>query len=157
MNQLYMLVGPVASGKSTWTKNFLKAYPDTVVVSTDDILEEWAERDGITYTESFDKYIGAAGKEMNRRVSEAIFKNNDVIWDQTNMTVKARKRKIKQFKDYYKTAVVFFVDDEEQKRRLDARAKATGKFIPQHIVENMAKSYVRPSKEEGFDKIVDIR
>lgn len=157
---IHMLVGGPATGKSTWTAAHLLKHGidnDIVVVSSDNIIEEYCAEEGITYSEGFDKYAGRAGQEMNRRCKAAIAEGKDIIWDQTNMTVKSRKRKLKQFEDYVKIAVVFIIADTEQKRRLDERFAKTGKFIPDFVVANMAKSYVRPSREEGFDQIRDVR
>lgn len=153
---LYMMVGGPATGKSTWVEAFIARH-DAEVISTDNIIEEYCAEEGLTYSQGFDKYIGRAGKEMNRRCKSAISEGKDVVWDQTNMTVKSRTRKLKQFEGYVKVAVVFIVDDKEQKRRLDERAAKTGKFIPDHVIVNMNKSYVSPSKDEGFDQIKTIR
>ena len=43
-------------------------------------------------------------------------------------------------------------DDQELKRRLDARP---GKTIPANVILGMKSQLERPSTSEGFDEIVD--
>ena len=65
--KLYMLIGVPASGKSTWIKS--QAWSDkTVVVSTDRFVEEYAEKQGKTYSEVFDEYMPIAVRLMANQV-----------------------------------------------------------------------------------------
>ena len=156
MPRVVMLIGVPGTGKSTWTRNFLKKNDaeQWVVVSSDDILDELANIDSLTYAQSFEKYSGYAQKEMFRRAENAIANGVNVIWDQTNMNSKNRRKKLDMFPDSYsKEAVVFVVSDGELKRRLMKREAEIGKVIPPHVIKNMAASYEAPSKAEGFSKI----
>ena len=156
MPNLIMLVGVPGTGKSTWIRKFKQKNPNEnwVVVSSDDVLDELGRDEGISYQDSFEKYSGFAQKEMYRRAEKAIQNGDNVIWDQTNMNKKARRKKLNMFPDSYtKQAVVFVVSDPEVKRRLEKREKETGKHIPDHVMKNMAASYQAPTKEEGFSKI----
>lgn len=152
-----MLIGEPGCGKSYWTeKNAAKL--DAVVISSDAILYEYMERDGISYQEAFDQFIGNAGKEMNIRVRQAINKGQNIIWDQTNLTSKGRTRKLKQFENkYHTTAVLFNIDTDVIERQLKQREAQGGKHIPGFVSINMRRSFVAPSKEEGFDEIRVIR
>jgi len=54
MSKLIILIGPPASGKSTWREKFLASQTDEwVVCSTDDLLDKWAAERGLTYDEAF--------------------------------------------------------------------------------------------------------
>ncbi len=156
MPNLYMLVGEPGCGKSYWTeRNAAKL--DAVVISSDIILYEHMERDNISYQEAFEEYMGDSMKEMKIRAREAINQGKNIIWDQTNTTVKSRSRKLKQFDGYHKTAVFFNIDPYVVDERLALREAETGKHIPDFVMKNFRKIFVSPSKEEGFDKIMVIR
>jgi predicted kinase len=150
MKTLYMLIGVPGSGKSTWLKNqpWMK---DCTVISSDDLIEAYAESQGKTYNEVFDEYAKTAMKLMNDNAVDAIANNKNIIWDQTNVSVKSRTSKLKMFKDYYKVAVAFKVpDDAELKKRLASRP---GKPIPDFVMKNMIASYAIPTYDEDFDEI----
>lgn len=150
-----MLVGPPGSGKSTYCKD-KKGF---IIISSDDIFEEMAAKKGLTYSEAFKKldYTHAV-KKMKQRLNIAVLAKKDIIWDQTNMTAKSRADKLKKIPDtYHKTAVNFIIDTPTLKQRLKHRGETTGKIIPAYVFARMCNSYVAPSKDEGFDKIVTIR
>lgn len=152
--EIIVLVGLPGSGKSTWIKNTLaKSDLDYVVVSSDDEIERMAAADGKTYDDVFQKYIGRATGMMKQNFKDAVNNGRSIIWDQTNMSPKKRRGILQQVpSNYRKIAVAFEVDDEELNRRLTKRAE-TGKTIPPHVIKSMAKSYVPPSKAEGFDEV----
>lgn len=150
------MVGAPASGKSTWTKNFIKRNPDYVVISTDDIIDKYAERDGTDYSIAWSKYIGKASAEARQQFSSAIAASANIIYDQTNMGGKKRKTILDEVENYEKIAVVFDVATKELLRRNAEREKATGKKIPEDVIINMLKNYTPVSKSEGFDKIMRI-
>lgn len=136
----------------------MSAHPNTVTVSTDDMIEEYAAEKGLTYSEAFSK---VDFKSLNTRfkyaIKAAVEEGKDLIIDRTNMTVKGRRELLKLAEGYEAHAVVFIVTDAVLEKRLKERAANTGKFIPKHVVENMAKSYVAPTKDEGFVAVTYIR
>jgi tRNA uridine 5-carbamoylmethylation protein Kti12 len=79
-----------------------------------------------------------------------------VIWDQTNLTVKSRRRKLSMFDSsrWTKFAVSFVPSKEEWQRRLNKRKEETGKTIPEYVLDEMSKSYEPPMVAEGFDQIL---
>lgn len=149
---LIYLVGLPCVGKSSLIN---KKYADYVVISNDIIVEEYAAAHNIGYNEAWHKisfkYVKA---ECMRRFNKAVKENKNIIIDNTNMTVKARKSY--QHPDYIKTAIVFQIDDEEHQRRIKKRLNETGKLIPEDAVKRMKENYVEPSKAEGFEKIIYI-
>lgn len=155
--KIYILIGPPASGKSTWTRKFLETNSDYVVVSSDDIIERYAADNGLNYTQAFDKFAGFAVSEMKKIAQQAFADKKNIIWDQTNMSSKKRKGILNQANGYIKIAVDFDTSDAEVKRRLKEREVATGKHIPEHVMESMYASYQSPSKGEGFDQIIRIK
>lgn len=152
-----MLIGLVGSGKSTWTKKFLSEHPDYIVASSDDIIDKYAQRDGITYTEAFPKYIKQAAVEFNAILQNALKNRNNVIVDRTNLTKNVRRKILSNVpSDYKKTAVTFTVPRDEINRRLLQREYEIGKSIPKDVVDSMERSYEEPSVDEGFSEIIHV-
>ena len=152
----YMMIGVPGSGKSTWIQQFLDSHPEEfVIISSDDLIEEYAQSQNKTYDQVFKEYVGIAEKQMYENAKIAFDKNINVIWDQTNLNPRARSKKLRLVPNrYHMTAVVFSTPGvQEHQRRLDSR---TGKTIPQFIIENMIQTMVPPNYEEGFAEIVYI-
>lgn len=152
-----MLVGMPASGKSTFIKQVIEPFFgdksfDFVVISSDNLIEEYAESVGKTYDEVFAEYASTANKMMMENARKAFRKNRDVIWDQTNLTVTSRAKKLRMVpRDYQKLAVYFQIHSlDVWKDRLAGRP---GKTIPENVIESMSKSLVTPTEKEGFDNV----
>jgi len=153
-----VMVGLPAMGKSTLVEGMWKD-TDTFVYSTDDLIEAAAKELGSTYNEVFETLIKSVTEAANASLDVAVKKRQDIIWDQTNLSVKKRSSIIKKFtKTDYQFECVCIVPPEEGhfsdlkdwKYRL---ANRPGKIIPQHIISQMYKSYVEPTLDEGFNKI----
>ncbi len=152
--ELIMLVGLPGVGKSTWIKYHHLNYFDYTVISMDNIIEELGKPDGLTYSEAFDAYSGVAARKMKEQLREAIKNKENIIWDQTNLTVKSRTKKLKAVTDdYTKTAVIFEIPAPELERRRALRESECGKIVPPFVLQRMHVSYARPTKSEGFDVI----
>lgn len=169
-NIFLMCVGLPGSGKSTWA-DIYKQYDDVHIASLDAIVMENA-KEGQLYQEAWreardSNLLGEYERVMNNRVVEHIakFEQADaifqpiIIWDQTNLSVETRAKKLKLFdpEKWERTAMVFWPSDEELDRRLAKREKEEGKTIPANVIQNMRKNYVQPTLDEGFDRIVLTR
>jgi len=154
-----MMVGVPGVGKSTFIE-MLKTKLDevTFTASTDNLLEEEAKKLGITYTEAFHRVNQKQLKQrMDAGIANAIEKRLTIIHDQTNMSRKSRTAKLKNVPStYFKICVNFTVDDKVLKQRLEARAKVTGKEIPDFVLKSMFDSYNPPSRDEGFNLILEV-
>jgi predicted kinase len=155
---LYMLIGVPGSGKSTWIASHDWDWNTTVIISTDDIIDRRAEQQGKTYIDVFQSEIKSATAEMENHLQQAIKANKNIIWDQTNLTPKARRGKLAKIPNYYKKVAVLFKTPSEQdlNNRLTKRATDTGKHIPRNILLGMISQLVPPSYNEGFDEIVSV-
>lgn len=155
MLKFYMMIGVPGSGKSTWLAKQSFNWTNTVIISTDNIIEQRAAAQGKTYSEVFQNEIKSATAEMNSRLLAAIDARQNIIWDQTNLTKKSRKSKLSNIPQEYEKIAVFFPtpDKEELKRRLASRP---GKTIPANIVLGMISQLETPTVDEGFSQIINI-
>jgi len=149
--ELVMLCGIPCSGKSTYV-NKLRDYEyweNAVVLSTDNYIEEQAKRLGMTYNEVFQDCIDEATRQLEMSFVRAKEEGKRIIWDQTNLSIKTRKKKLTKVPSIYKRTVVWFqVDLEEALKRNGTRE---GKFIPESILKRMYHQFEVPTLEEGFD------
>jgi predicted kinase len=148
--ELIMLVGIPTAGKSTFSSN--PKYSKYVRVSSDDILQEVAKERQQSYNTVFKANIRFAQIAMMKVLRKAIEDGKSIIWDQTNLTKKQRREKLKHIPDTYKKTAVYFIVDLET--ALKRNTQRPGKVIPPEILERMIKEYELPTNEEGFDTII---
>jgi predicted kinase len=149
-----ILSGIPMSGKSTWVR---ENYPDTLAISRDELVMEVAgTRDYNLAFKTVDQK--AVDKLLAKRITDAATQKVDVIIDMTNLSRKVRVKNLSYFSnDYYKVSVVLpILDSEEYKRRNDFRSINENKFIPPFVIKSMMDSFVLPTDDEGFDKIIKI-
>jgi predicted kinase len=151
MPECVMLVGIPCSGKSTYAEK-LKTIPywsNAVILSTDNYIEKEAQRMGLTYNQIFDDVIGDATRELELQLNMAKDKGKNLIWDQTNLSIKTRRKKLLKIPSFYARGVIYFeVSLEEALKRNENRE---GKFIPESILKRMYHQFEVPTLEEGFD------
>jgi predicted kinase len=157
MPELVMLCGIPTSGKSTYVQKILKIpyWSDAVVLSTDNYIEKEAQRLNLTYNEIFDDVIDNATRELEIQFNMAKDKGKDIIWDQTNLSTKTRKKKLSKLPSYYKRGIVYFQITLEE--ALERNKHREGKFIPESILKRMYHQFEVPTKEEGFDYIESVQ
>lgn len=149
-----LLVGAPASGKSTWANAFINTNPGTLIVSSDEFIEEAARKNNKTYSEVFHANIEEASEKAEKKMMDGIIAGTrTIIIDRTNMTKKSRAVWLEKlrFHGYKVYAAIFELPDaEEHARRLKERQ---GKDIPDEVIKKMINDYEEPTKQEGF---VDI-
>jgi predicted kinase len=150
--EMIMLCGIPTSGKSTYVEKLKEHYlTDYVVLSTDNYIEEQAKRLGMTYNQIFDDTISDATRELELQLDMAKSKGKNIIWDQTNLTIKARRNKLRKFPSFYKRIAVYFEVSLED--ALERNKHREGKFIPESILKRMHQQFVVPTLYEHFDSI----
>lgn len=148
--ELVYLVGLPASGKSTYIEKHYKNY---AIVSNDAIVEEFAKEKNIDYNTAWKKLnFSYVNEECMRRFKAAVKAGKNIVIDNTNLTIKARRKY--DAPDYVKIAVVFNISDSELSKRTEKRKNETGKLVPVDAIDNMKHIFVKPTKSEGFDKII---
>jgi predicted kinase len=153
MAECVMLVGIPTSGKSTYVEKLKKLdyWKDAVVLSTDSYIEKEAKRMGLTYNQVFDDVIDNATRELELQLIMAKDKGKDIIFDQTNLSKKTRRKKLSKLPSYYRRGVIYFeVSLEEALKRNKTRE---GKFIPESILKRMYHQFEVPTISEGFDYV----
>ena len=141
---LVILVGPPASGKSTWGKKF--AIENNVVyVSTDEIRKEIGSGEA-------DQTVSAAAFGIARgRVSAALAAGKSAMIDATSVNRKSRRDWINLGKGHsaYVIAVAFEVPREELLRRDAQRDRHVGP----EVIDRFVRKYERPTEQE-VDKVI---
>lgn len=141
---LVILVGPPASGKSTWGKKF-SADNQMVYVSTDEIRGQIGMGEG-------DQSVSAQAFDIARRkVREALKSNKSAMIDATSVNRKSRKDwiHIGRESDAFIIAVAFEVPIDELYRRDAQRSRHVGP----EVIDKFVAKYERPSHQE-VDKVV---
>ena len=148
------LVGPPGSGKSTYFQNHIPS--DFQRFSTDDLIRREAERVNKSIEEVFPTYRGAAHQIFEAQIKQANEHGLDFVIDQTNLTEKARKYKLRLISPTTTKIAIYFpaYTPKVLNERIAERHKAGGHTVPENVVESMFKSYRLPQKTEGFDLVV---
>lgn len=164
MNNFIMFVGVPCSGKTTFLNDnqldITRVYGVDTCISSDAVIEDIAQARGLTYSEVFKDSIELARKYIDSMMGILSLQQRNFILDQTNLTIKSRKSKLNMLihpQNYTKIAIVFNDTDEDILRlRHSNRSEETGKTIPDNVIEDIRKSFVLPSLEEGFNKIMTV-
>lgn len=148
-----MLCGIPCSGKSTYVETLkkMKYWENTIILSTDNYIETQAQRMGRTYNEIFQDCIDNATRKLEIDFIEAKDKGKDIIWDQTNLSIKARRKKLSKLPSYCRRSAVYFEISLEEV--LERNKHREGKFIPDSILKRMYHQFEVPTIAEGFDHV----
>ena len=162
-HKCFVLIGPPASGKSTWRAKNLSTNlitndtPEThaVVISGDDLIEAEMALTGDSYPVVFARHDFKEQKRILRnQFTQAVEEGRDIVIDRTNLTVKGRRSFLASLpRTYERVAVLFDVPLPTLFERLERRGIETGKVIPVKVVEDMIASYQPPAPGE-FDRII---
>lgn len=152
----HVMVGMVGTGKSTLVNQILETYKANkpFVYSTDNYVELVAAESGSTYNDVFESAIGDAHRMMDDFLVDAMKSGCDIIWDQTNLTVKKRRQICNRLGDrYHKIAhTITFDSPEAVYQRVLKRNLAGEKNVPDHVVNSMLNAYIPTGWEEPFDE-----
>lgn len=145
---LTVLVGLPGSGKSTWAR---KNLTNEVFVSPDEIRYN-------QFHVQFEKKIEPEVWKVVFALLEAHLKlGESVVIDATNLTVSRRKRFIQLAKKLNASARAVFVNTPLSKCLKQNRQRRQFEHVSDKLIIEMAHQLVKPSKGEGFDKVLEIR
>lgn len=143
------LVGLPYSGKSTFLKNINADF-----TSTDQYIEEYANKEGISYQDSLEKYFKKAEQQMYDDVMSFVKHDSSFWWDQTNLTPESRMKKLAYIpKGWQKNALVFTTDLGKIIERRNLRPE---KVIPNKVLLDMFLKFRPPTLSERFNNIYTI-
>ena len=150
MTKLLFLCGVQGSGKSTFART-QKVMMDAEVVATDVIRKKYKD---IKEEDVFPTAYKLAADFLNN--------GKNVIFDATNITKDVRKRNLDAILSLLNckvetSIVVFRIDPNECKRRVEIRNSLPGEFfIPLEVIDSYYKKFELISDDEGFDNIYYI-
>jgi predicted kinase len=153
-----VMVGCPGSGKSTMVKMISAVLP-SIVCNTDDTLEARAKGLKIAPHEAHGKVnFGQITAILARKIWENTNYGKNVIVDQTSMTAESRAKKLKlcQTKHFRICIDMHGITEfslPELSMRIKRRFATGGRFVPDHVIEQMLEAYEQPVYEEGFDFI----
>jgi len=134
---IIIMIGFPASGKSFLRKNIISKYPNFVYNNNDDIT--------------------------NKITDTKLIKVNDlesysfIINDNTNYNLESRNKILNNYKDYVKIGITFDYDFDTCKHLNYMRMFwFGGKLISPVIYRTIAKKYIEPTINEGFDYLYKI-
>lgn len=151
--KLIMFVGLPGSGKSSFRSLMNLDYEKTFVYSTDDYIERYALLNNKTYNECFVDLIKTAEQFMNdkvRGIKTGEINPSIVLWDQTNLTVKSRAKKLQLFDDTWEKYAVFFDKPMDKILATNEHRLSYGREIPNNIIRSMHQTMEEPTTHEGF-------
>jgi predicted kinase len=149
-----LLCGISNSGKSTYV---IEQYPngfDGLVLSRDNLVLKYGI--GATYNECWSSLTKDLHKDiddkLNLQYQTALNQNNNIIVDMTNLTIDRRNLWLSKLPNSYIRKIRFFtttLDIIKKRNRLQAK----NKFIPENVLEDMARRFQYP-KEDEIDELI---
>ena len=150
----HILTGVPYSGKTTFVNSANHGYP---VLSSDKIVKELAENEGLNYNTGFEKYIKEATKLYNEQLTACIKDKSQFIIDRTNLTKKSRAKFMKRLTTDGFNTIGYYFEPTDLKTLKSRINKRKDQKVPLLIVEDMIKTYEKPTFDEGFDVIVTVK
>ncbi len=141
--QLIVMCGIPGAGKSTYVEKLREEGFE--VICPDDIRAE------LTGDPSDQSQNAKVFEIAYSRLENATEKGFDVVFDATNVSVKARKEVLKHCNTgYTRIAVAVCTSLDEALRRNCKRERK----VPEEVIRRMAANFSLPTEAEGFDKVI---
>lgn len=159
---LYLLVGPPCSGKSTWTKNFKE---ESHKFCRDEFILEIARKYKVhTYNKAF--FLKRTNKNIEQEVNELSFKKQEelvnsscknIIIDNVNLSKDYRNYWIEMFKKTHNIHVVLILTPYSLLLKRDIkRYRQTSKSIGKFAMLDNLKHFEYPLLSENIDSLQTI-
>ena len=150
-NTIYITVGLPGSGKSTYTKNFIKG-KDIEYLSSDSLRAVFGKgEDDQTVTPFVFGHI-------KKKVDEFLKDGKNVLVDATSVNRKERSDYINTAKKYGAkvVALVFKMDRQGLIERNQKRGTEGGRVVPDWVIDKMFAKFEEPSHSEGIDIMIYV-
>lgn len=149
--KLILLIGAPCSGKSTWSKKYIKENPRSLRFNRDDLRQMLC---GLPIIDGLGESV--VTNMIMSGVREALGSGRDVIIDQTNCKVKYLNVFIKQFQDLADIRFIgFYLPKLDLYERNKKRAEETGiPEIPQHVIDTMVENLKNLIASKEFSDLV---
>ena len=151
-----LLCGISNSGKSTYIMNQYQNRFDGLVLSRDNLVLEYGI--GTTYNGCWSSLTKDLHKDiddkLNLQYKTALNKNNNIIVDMTNLTIDRRDLWLSNLPKNYTRKTRFFITTLniiKERNRLQAK----NKFIPEDVLEDMARRFQHPRINEADELITE--
>lgn len=151
-----LLCGISNSGKSTYV---MDQYPngfDGLVLSRDNLVLEYGI--GKTYNECWSSLTKDLHQDIDDKLNleyhTALNQKNNIIVDMTNLTMDRRNLWLSSLPDNYTKKIRLFtttLDTIKERNRLQAK----NKFIPEDVLEDMARRFQYPQVDEADELITE--
>ena len=143
--ELIMLMGIPASGKSTWSNNYVNSHDNCIVISSDEYRKKLF---GDVNEQSRNNELF---RIVHNDIKSALKSNQSVIYDATNINAKRRMSFLSEISniDCIKRIVIFNLPYEECLRRNWMRERK----VPDEVIRKMYMGWQTPWYFEGWDSI----
>lgn len=145
MAEIKILIAPPGAGKTTWAMRYIRDHPaDTVYVSSDDTRKK------LFGNETCQDDPGRVFGTMCKNAADALKKNQNVIYDATNMTRRSRRQIINSVPEG--TTVTAQIIWRSPEKCIEADKERT-RTVGEHVIDRMIRSFQAPYYDEGFDNV----
>jgi len=151
MSTIYIAVGLPGSGKSTYTKNFIKG-KDIEYLSSDELRAVFGK------SEEDQTVTPLVFGHIKRKVDEFLKDGKNVLVDATSVNRKERADYINTAKKYGAkvVALLFKMDRQGLIDRNKKRGEQGGRVVPDWVIDKMLTKYEEPSTSEGIDEVIYV-
>lgn len=150
--KLIILIGPPCTGKSTWSRDYVKAKNDTLRFNRDEIRLMLA---ATPMLDTLGEHV--VTRMIDEGIHDALTSGRDAILDQTNCKLKYVMKYVNLFSEYSDIKFkVFHIELLELLHRNVHRANATGiRRIPEEIIINMHTNQKKMLESVEFKRIIE--
>lgn len=157
--EMIMMCGLPGAGKTTWAVDYSLKNPKKkyYILGTNNIIDKMKVM-GLprkrNYSGRWDALIQMSTRCINKLFEIASRAKRNYILDQTNVYPSAQRRKMRNFQEFKRLAVVLVPTDEDFLKRIAKREAEEGKDVPDSAVLEMKANFGIPQENDLFHEIL---